>query len=282
MIRPVTCVCFLLACGSGLYLYQEKHRAQVLDRKIEKTVRATDALRDQTRMLTAEWMLLNDPERLRQLSQQYLPLKVVSPAQFTSLADLDSRLPPPRAKEPRPAEGVPIAEAAPVPEPSASVVAEEAPKPAAAPAPSSAKVAAASEPSREAEQKPAHTAPSASRPEPRIAENRPEPRVAEKPQPRAAEARRESRIAEARPERRPAEPRAPEPRHTVAAAEPPRPAPARPAASYVSFPAPQPMPASAAPASGGSFLGMARSSLPPPMPVAPHPTPVNARQWYSN
>jgi hypothetical protein len=280
MIRPVTCVCFLLACGSGLYLYQEKHRAQVLDRKIEKTVRATDALRDQTRMLTAEWMLLNDPERLRQLSQQYLPLKVVSPAQFTSLADLDSRLPPPRAKEPRPAEGVPIAEAAPVPEPSASVVAEEAPKPAAAPAPSSAKVAAASEPSREAEQKPAHTAPSASRPEPRIAENRPEPRVAEKPRP--TEARRESRVAEARPERRSAEPRAPEPRHTVAAAEPPRPAPPRPAPSYVSFPAPQPMPPSSAPASGGSFLGMARSSLPPPMPVAPHPTPVNARQWYSN
>ena len=44
MIRPITCVCFLLACGSGLYVYQSKHRVQVLDRKIEKTVRATDAL----------------------------------------------------------------------------------------------------------------------------------------------------------------------------------------------------------------------------------------------
>ena len=40
MIRPVTCVCFLLACGSGLYLYQSKHRVQVLDREIEKTVHA--------------------------------------------------------------------------------------------------------------------------------------------------------------------------------------------------------------------------------------------------
>ena len=40
MIRPFTLVCFLLACGSGLYLYQAKHRVQMLDREIEKTVRA--------------------------------------------------------------------------------------------------------------------------------------------------------------------------------------------------------------------------------------------------
>ena len=33
MIRPITCVCFLLACGSGLYLYQSKHRVQLLDRR---------------------------------------------------------------------------------------------------------------------------------------------------------------------------------------------------------------------------------------------------------
>jgi hypothetical protein len=260
MIRPVTCVCFLLACGSGLYLYQEKHRAQVLDRKIEKIVRATDALRDQTRMLTAEWMLLNDPERLRQLSQQYLPLKVVSPAQFTSLADLDSRLPPPRAKEPRPAVGVPIAEATPALEPVPAVTAEEAPKPSAvpaAPAQPPAKVAAASEPSRAADQKPVHAT--------RVAESRPEPRA--------------PRVAEAKPERR-SEPRAPEPRHTVAAAEPAR--PVRTAPAYVSFPAQRQASAPPPAVSGGSFLGMARSSLPPPMPVAPRPTPVNAREWYSN
>ena len=44
MIRPFTCVCFLLACGSGLYLYQAKHRVQMIDREIEKTVRATDGI----------------------------------------------------------------------------------------------------------------------------------------------------------------------------------------------------------------------------------------------
>ena len=34
MIRPLTCISVLLACGSGLYLYQTKHHAQVVDRQI--------------------------------------------------------------------------------------------------------------------------------------------------------------------------------------------------------------------------------------------------------
>ena len=61
MIRPFTFICFLLACGSGLYLYQSKHRVQMLDHQIEQTVHATDTLREQTRVLHAEWTLLNDP-----------------------------------------------------------------------------------------------------------------------------------------------------------------------------------------------------------------------------
>ena len=100
MIRPFTCVCFLLACGSGLYLYQSKHRVQMLDREIEKTVRATDELREQTRVLHAEWTLQNDPQRLQVLADQFLSLKTVTPGQFTSMADLDSRLPAVRAPEP--------------------------------------------------------------------------------------------------------------------------------------------------------------------------------------
>ena len=71
MIRPFTCVCFLLACGSGLYLYQAKHRVQMIDREIEKTVRATTELREQTRVLHAEWTLQNDPQRLQALADQF-------------------------------------------------------------------------------------------------------------------------------------------------------------------------------------------------------------------
>src|SRR4051812_6200144 len=102
MIRPLTVVSFLMACGSGLYLYQSKHEVQLLDRSIEKTVRETGTLRDQSRLLSAEWSMLNDPERLRQFSDTYLNLKSISPVQFTSLADLDSRLPAPRVEVPAP------------------------------------------------------------------------------------------------------------------------------------------------------------------------------------
>ena len=106
MIRPVTCVCFLLACGSGLYLYQAKHRVQLLDQQIEKTVRATEAAREQIRLLHADWTLLNQPDRLQKLADQFLTLKPANPAQFTSMAELDSRLPavppPPAAPPARP------------------------------------------------------------------------------------------------------------------------------------------------------------------------------------
>src|ERR1700722_9893394 len=95
MIRPLTIASCLLACGSGLYLYQEKHEVQLLDRSIERTVHDTNALREQSRLLAAEWTMLNDPERLRQFSDTYLSLKTIVPAQFTSIADLESRLPAP-------------------------------------------------------------------------------------------------------------------------------------------------------------------------------------------
>ena len=100
MIRPLTIATCLLACGSGLYLYQSKHEVQLLDRTIERTVHDTGALREQSRLLAAEWTMLNDPERLRQFSDTYLSLKTIAPPQFTSLADLDSRLPAPLPEAP--------------------------------------------------------------------------------------------------------------------------------------------------------------------------------------
>jgi len=102
MIRPFTLICMLLACGSGLYLYQTKHRVQLLDREIAQTVQATSAARDRAGVLRTDWTLLNDLERLRALSDQYLQLRPVAPGQFTSLAELASRLPAPRAPQPEP------------------------------------------------------------------------------------------------------------------------------------------------------------------------------------
>jgi hypothetical protein len=100
MIRLSTCVSVLLACGSGLYLYQTKHQAQVLDKQIDHTVKAISATRTQTRELAAAWTLLGNPERLQQLSDQFLDIKSVLPSQFVAMADLNNRLPAPRALAP--------------------------------------------------------------------------------------------------------------------------------------------------------------------------------------
>jgi hypothetical protein len=127
VIRPITCVCFLLACGSGLYLYQAKHRVNVLDEQIRQTVRATDAVREQIRLLHAEWTRLSQPDRLQQLADQFLSLKTTNPSQFTSMAELGSRLPPvpPPQPEPVPAAAPPadepVVSAAPMPPPPAGV-----------------------------------------------------------------------------------------------------------------------------------------------------------------
>lgn len=101
MIRPFTCVCALLAGASGLYLYSEKHRTTLLDQQISKIVADTQATRERTAMLRAEWELLNQPDRLGTLATRFLPqLQPMAPTQFVQLASLDKRLPPPGPETP--------------------------------------------------------------------------------------------------------------------------------------------------------------------------------------
>ncbi len=95
MIRPVTCLTMLVAAGSGLYLYQAKHQGYVLDRQIEQVASAAGRIREHISVLRAEYALLNDPSRLQDLAGTHLPhLAPLAPGQFTSLAQLDQRLPP--------------------------------------------------------------------------------------------------------------------------------------------------------------------------------------------
>ena len=126
MIRPITCVGFILACASGFYLYQTKHRVTVIDRETASVVRQTSVIRKQIPILAAEWALLNQPDRIQQLADQYLALKPTDPSQFATLEVLDCRLPQILS-----AEGTPVACAAPSaeppPVPSADLVAQAEP-----------------------------------------------------------------------------------------------------------------------------------------------------------
>lgn len=102
MIRPITLVCALIAALSGLYLYHVKHATQLLERSITRTNQSIEAARERAGVLRAEWTLMNDPERLAELAGQFLKLGTVSPRQFTTVADLGTRLPPVRTLPVRP------------------------------------------------------------------------------------------------------------------------------------------------------------------------------------
>lgn len=299
MIRPLTIVTFLMACGSGLYLYQAKHAAQVLDRDIEHTVRDTQALREQSRLLAAEWTMLNDPETLRRFSDQYLQLKSIAPTQFTSLTDLKGRLPPVQINTPSagPAETTDEDADAPAISDAAPPAAEPPPpavaaKPAAEPAPPPVAARPAPAPAVAAKESPRPVPPvvAAKPPAEHAIEHAVERKVAAAPKPvappiqaaRASEPRQteprqtEPRVADSRPvEPRPVAAPAPVARPAVIAASAPArhapvPAPAYIPAASPATPAPAPAPYS------GSLLGMARTSVPAPL---PRPVPVSAAQW---
>ena len=157
MIRPFTCLCLLLAGGSGLYLYQSKHRVELLDQQIETVVRQTQAARARIGVLRAEWALMNDPERLTDLAGRFLTLRSTTPAQFTNFADLDARLPPvpvPATEGPAPdatTDQPAVAEAAPVPakpEPAPELAAAH-PAPVSAPAKAPVRIAVKAKPAHE-------------------------------------------------------------------------------------------------------------------------------------
>lgn len=93
MIRPMTLLSMLAAAGAGLYLYQVKHSVAELDRELRSINRQTEQARERTQILRAEWALLNEPERLLEVAQRYLPLQPMAPTQFVRLSDLDRRLP---------------------------------------------------------------------------------------------------------------------------------------------------------------------------------------------
>lgn len=93
MIRPLTLLSLAAAAGAGLYLYQVKHAVSQLDRELREIHRHTEQARERTQVLTAEWALLNEPERLRQVAQRHLSLEPMTPAQFARLAEMRQRLP---------------------------------------------------------------------------------------------------------------------------------------------------------------------------------------------
>ncbi|HEY8613901.1 MAG TPA: hypothetical protein VIL69_21785, partial [Roseomonas sp.] len=126
MIRPLTFLSLVAAAGAGLHLYGVKHEVSQLEKTLRETVRQTEAARERTAVLRAEWALLNEPERLRTAATRNLPLEVMQTTQFVRPSELERRLPaavsfagapslfgPPPSERPGASNGVAVASAAP-------------------------------------------------------------------------------------------------------------------------------------------------------------------------
>jgi hypothetical protein len=285
MIRPFTLVCMLMAGGAGLYLYQAKHRSQMLDREIGKTIKQTEQTRERISMLKAEWALLNEPERLAELAKVHLGLRTLAPTQFVALNDIAARLPAPvapnSAKPPtdvEPEEAPAIAQAAPPAKPAS-------PRPAIV---TVAAVTPAPDPKPSAESKPAQASaePKTAAAEPKPARPSPHGRQSASVQVAAAPTLRGSLLAPVVPVAVNSAATAPGtvgeavlramrangyPAQTAHAAPPPayaRPAYAAPVVATPVYATPAYATPAYASSSAGSLLGSSRGALPPPVPFA--------------
>ncbi len=292
MFRPLTVIAITAFCVVGWNVYRAEDSARHLDREARDIARKIDQARERTQVLRAEWALLNEPERLRQVAQKYLPLETMQPTQFVRLGELDRRMPtavafagPVSLFAPAPGQQpTALADAQPqAPTPANTAVAMAAPV---NPAPRAvAPILAAAAPAvRTAPRiEPARTEPS--RPELARVET---PHRAEAPRaPVAAPASAPVTLAANRVEepvrRRPAP--APRPQAATVREAPPAPrepqvAEARPASTGLLRQAAMHLPISSAnaaalpaPVSGSALGGVSRGALAPPVPL-PVPVPV--------
>ncbi|MDJ0387411.1 hypothetical protein QMO56_04735 [Roseomonas sp. E05] len=268
MFRPLTVVAITAFSLVGWHVYRAEEAATQLDRELRDVTRRIEAARERTQVLRAEWAMLNEPERLRQMAQKHLPLETMTPSQFLRLADLERRLP------------APVAFAGPVglfgPAPETAVAAAEPAEAEAASAP--VKMAAAAAPAPVT-----HAAPPAPARPVAAAEPAPRPAPRHVAEPVTVAARRAEPAAPHRP--------IPAPREAIPVSAPSRlGAPAVAEARPVPRPEPNLLRASAhlpmgramaAPAVPmGSALGgfAGNGSLPPPVPMAA-PVPVAPGTW---
>ena len=93
VLPQTTFISMIAACAAGLFLYGEKHHTASLDTEISKAYQATQTAHDRTGILHAEWALLNSPDRLQQMTDQYLSLHSMTAGQYVQLSDLHKHLP---------------------------------------------------------------------------------------------------------------------------------------------------------------------------------------------
>ena len=85
----LTWLALTVAVGAGLYML--KYKVQDLEHDLVAKQAQIQRDRSAIRVLQAEWTYLNDPNRLRRLSEEYLGFQAASPQNVTSLDALPMR-----------------------------------------------------------------------------------------------------------------------------------------------------------------------------------------------
>lgn len=90
MIRglPTTILSAVLAGGVGIGLFFIKHEVKEQEARLSELNQEIQRNQEVTHVLKAEWSYLNDPARLRALSEKFLSMKVMGPSQIATLNSL--------------------------------------------------------------------------------------------------------------------------------------------------------------------------------------------------
>jgi len=93
MFRTTTLFSILLAAALGFSLFLLKYEVQSVEDELIALDKNLINDRQAIHVLKAEWSMLNDPERLRILSEKYLGLKPLTAQQVTTENNLSNLLP---------------------------------------------------------------------------------------------------------------------------------------------------------------------------------------------
>lgn len=88
MIRLSTILWTLAVVIAGYAMFQVKFHVARLDDELTQLNHQIAATREETRVLAAEWTLLDDPQRLDQINGVSLKLQPIAPAQIVLPAQL--------------------------------------------------------------------------------------------------------------------------------------------------------------------------------------------------
>ncbi len=88
IIRPATIVWVVLLMAAAFGLYMVKFKVQAVKVEVAATEKHLREEKQNLHVLKAEWTYLTRPERLRELSAKYLPLKPMNGQQLADFGSL--------------------------------------------------------------------------------------------------------------------------------------------------------------------------------------------------